>query len=136
MNLSIAAFVIALASAMAQGPAVAQGAAPAAASVPTAARLFAVEIKVGPNWDAARPAGEQAHFRDHSAHLKRLRDAGRIVVGARYGDNGLLIMSAATIDEVEAAMNADPSMSAGTFSYQVWPLAVFYPGAVAAEPRR
>ena len=70
------------------------------------------------------------------ADLKRLRDEGRIVVGARYSDKGLLVFRAASADEVREWMAGDPSMQAGTFTNTVHPFNVFYPGELAAPPRR
>lgn len=93
-------------------------------------RLFAVEIKVGPNWDSAKSPYEQAFFQEHSANLKRLREAGHIVMGARYSDIGLIVFSASSADEVRVHMSQDPSMTAGTFQYEVHPFNVFYPGLV------
>lgn len=95
--------------------------------------LFAVEIRVGPNWDASKPPADQAFFRDHSAHLKRLRDAGHIVMGARYSDVGLLVFQAATRDAVDAMMREDPSMQAGTFRYEVHSMNAFYPWRLPRE---
>ena len=90
--------------------------------------LFAVEIKVGKTWDPAKPPQQQAYFREHSANLRRMREAGILVVGARYSDIGLVVVSAATAAEVRAQMDQDPSIAAGTFVYEVHPLNVFYPG--------
>lgn len=98
--------------------------------------LFAVEIRIGKAWDPARPPQEQAYFREHSANLRRMRDAGILVVGARYSDIGLVIVSAATAADVRAQMDQDPAVSAGTFVYEVHPLAVFYPGELKARTRR
>ncbi len=109
----------------------------AAASSPTVeARLFAVEITTGPNWDPSKAPTEQSHFRDHSAHLKKLRDAGHIVMGARYSDKGLLVFTATSASEVKALMEQDPSMAAGTFKYGVHDFNVFYSGTLQARPRR
>ena len=88
---------------------------------------FAVEIKVGPNWDAARPPAEQAFFAEHSANLRRLRNAGHIVMGSRYSDIGLVIFSADSAEAVRAFMQQDPAMSAGTFRYEIHPINIFYP---------
>ncbi|MEM8984168.1 MAG: YciI family protein [Pseudomonadota bacterium] len=92
--------------------------------------LFAVEINVGPNWDDAKSPNQQAFFREHSANLKRLRDAGHIVLGARYADIGLIVFSATSAEEVRAFMADDPAMAAGTFKYDVHRFSVFYPGLV------
>ena len=95
------------------------------------ARLFAVEITVGPNWDSEKIANEQAYFKEHSANLKQLRAAGQIVMGARYSDNGLIVISATSADEVKTMMDKDPSITAGTFTYEVHDMFVFYPWATA-----
>lgn len=117
------------------GPAHAQTSAGASAPVPQI-RLYAVEIRTGPNWDQAKPAHEQAKFREHSANLKKLRDAGHIVIGARYSDKGLLVFSAHAAADVKAMMDQDPSIAAGTFTYDVHDFNVFYPGAVPGRPAR
>lgn len=98
-----------------------------------AVKHFAVEFRTGPAWDPAKPPGEQPHFAEHSANLKKLRQEGRIVLGARYGEVGLVVIAAASEDEVRAMIDADPSVQAGTFTYQLHPMSVFYPGCV--EPK-
>ena len=101
-----------------------------ASAAEAAEKLFAVEIKIGPNWDSSMPPNEQKFFSEHSANLKRLREEGPIVLGARYSDIGLIIFSASSAEEVRALMSQDPSMTAGTFRYEVHLLNVFYPGLV------
>ena len=96
----------------------------------TPKKLFAVEIKTGPNWDTSKTPYEQAYFKEHSANLKRMRDAGHIVMGARYSDIGLIIISAESAENVREFMAQDPSMEAGTFKYEVHAMNVFYPGMV------
>jgi uncharacterized protein YciI len=103
----------------------------AAAELP----LFAVEIRTGARWDAARPAQEQAHFREHSANLKRLRDAGVLQVGARYGDKGLVVLAAASEAAARAMLDEDPSFKAEVFRYEIHPMNVFYPGSLQRRAR-
>lgn len=97
------------------------------------ARLFVIEITVGPTWDSSRPPNAQPFFREHSANLRRLRDSGQLVVGARYSDKGLVVVRAGSLEEVHEMMAHDPSIEAGTFKYDVHPFAVFYPGSVGAD---
>ena len=88
--------------------------------------LFAVRFTTGPNWDETRPANEQEHFRDHSANLSQLRKQGRIVLGARYGEVGLVVLKARSIEEARSFIDRDPSIKAGIFRYSVDEFNVFY----------
>ncbi|MEZ5419072.1 MAG: YciI family protein [Vicinamibacterales bacterium] len=106
------------------------------AASPQSLPLFAVEITVGPNWDQSKPPQAQQYFREHSANLKRLRDAGSLVMGARYSDKGLVILAARSEDEARAFMDVDPSIKAGVFKYEVHAFSVFYSGTLAQPPRR
>ena len=92
--------------------------------------LFAVQIRTGAAWDAAKEPQDQTFFREHSANLKGLRDAGHLVLGARYADVGLIIIAAESEAQARGMMDADPSFAAGTFRYEVHPVNVFYPGTV------
>ena len=112
--------------------------APAAAVSPSPVQrqpLFGVEFRTGPAWDSTKPPHEQAFFKDHSSNLKRLRDAGHLLVGARYSDKGLIVLSAADETAARALVDADPSIANGVFVYAIHPFRVFYPGCLAAPER-
>lgn len=115
------------ASALAHGQVVEAPAAPL--------NLYAVEIRTGPAWDAARPTHEQAFFKEHSANLQRLRDAGQLVLGARYADKGLVIVQARSQVEARALIDADPAMRERVFVYELSDFNVFYGGTVQPKPR-
>jgi uncharacterized protein YciI len=93
-------------------------------------KTFAVEFRTGPGWDKAKPPGEQKHFADHSANLRKLRQEGRIVLGARYGEVGLVLLRAADEAEARALLAADPSLAAGVFTAQIHPFSAFMGGTV------
>ena len=122
-----------VAPAPATGPA---GANPASAPAAAALPLFAVELRTGARWDHARPAHEQAQFREHSTNLKRLRDQGHIALGARYADKGFLVVTAASAAAARELMEADPSIQAQVFAFELHEFRVFYPGCVSAPVRR
>lgn len=110
---------------------------PASAPSSTADQsLFAIEIKVGPKWDQARPPQEQVFFKEHSANLRRMRESGILVMGARYADKGLVIVAATNAAEARAQMEQDPSIAAGTFAFEVHPFSVFYAGELKPKARR
>jgi uncharacterized protein YciI len=98
--------------------------------------LFAVEFRTGPGWDSSKPASEQAHFREHSANLARLRKEGRVVVGARYSDKGFIVMTGSSADDVRVLLDADPAVQRRVFDVEVNEFFVFYGGCVAAASRR
>jgi uncharacterized protein YciI len=112
------------------------GAAGAQSQPPAGPRVYAVEIKVGPAWDSSKKPHEQSHFREHSANLKRLRDQGSLVLGARYSDKGLVILQAMSEQEAHAMMQQDPSVQGKVFVYEVHEFNVFYSGSVQTRPAR
>lgn len=131
---AVSAGLLALSAGAAARDALAQAPAPAAPNVPDKP-LFAVEVRTGPKWDAAVKPQDQPYFREHSAHLKRLRDEGHLLVGARYADKGLLVLAAASEAEVRGWIDADPSMQHQTFAYELHLFRVFYAGCVGAAKR-
>lgn len=98
--------------------------------------LFAIEITVGSRWDPAKRPQDQPHFREHSAHLKRLRDAGHLVAGARYANKGLVVLAAESEATARAMMEEDPSIKADIFKYEAHPFNVFYAGTLNLPPRK
>ena len=117
-----------LANTLAQTPA-------GVATTPPQGKLYIVEIKTGPQWDANKPAHEQSKFREHSANLKAIRDQGKLVLGARYADKGLIIVESATEQEARALFEQDPSIAEGVFAYTIFEFNVFYSGTVSARKR-
>jgi uncharacterized protein YciI len=106
--------------------------APAAGTPPP---LYAAVFKTGPRWDTAKAPGDQAFFKEHSANLAKLRAAGTIVMGARYADVGLVVVTAASEADALRLFDGDPSIAAGTFAIEIHRFSVFYPGFVGAPPK-
>ena len=84
--------------------------------------VYAVTIRTGPAWDQNKPPSEQVHFRTHSQNLFKLRQEGRIVLGGRYGEVGLILVRAANEKEARELFAADSSLTQGVFraEFQVW----------------
>lgn len=122
----LSALAASLASGFAQTPTAPAAAAPAP--------LFAAVFKTGAKWDPAKPPADQAYFAEHSAHLATLRASSRVVLGARYADVGLIVVTAASQAEARQLFEPDPSIAAGTFALEVHRFSVFYPGTVGAPP--
>lgn len=95
--------------------------------------LYLVEFTTGPGWDTAKPPSAQAGFAGHGANLRRLRDAGVLLYGARYGDKGVVLLRVADEAAARAELAADPAVAAGTFNAAVFEFRPFYPGEVPAN---
>jgi len=118
----------------------------AAEPSPPADRLFIVHFSTGPAWTAGKPPQEQPRFGEHGANLARLRKEGRIALGARFSDKGMIVVRFPTEEAARREIAADPGVAAGTFVFDVSPLQTFYDGclerraetpavtATAAEP--
>jgi len=67
---------------------------PAQTATPSAPppKMFAVRLTTGPTWDATKSPNEQTGMREHSANIARMRREGVVVLGARFGDTGLIIL--------------------------------------------
>jgi uncharacterized protein YciI len=100
--------------------------APQAAELP----LFIVHFTTGPAWVEGKPFPEQAHAREHSANLQRLRGRGSILIGARYGETGMVILRAESEESARAEIDQDPAVKSGTFKYTLSALRPFYNGCV------
>jgi hypothetical protein len=95
--------------------------------------LFALSFAVGPGWDATKPPGAQAGFREHSQNLARLRREGRILAGGRFGSLGLMLVRGRDSAEVRAQLAGDSTLTHGVFkaSIDVWQ--TIYEGPVPAK---
>lgn len=105
------------------------GAAQSASPAP-APRLFAVVFRTGPAWDKALFPPQQKHFKEHSQNLARLRSEGRMKVGGRFGEWGLILIEAQDEAEARAQIDRDASVAAGVFSAEVHAWSTFAPGCV------
>jgi hypothetical protein len=116
--------------------AAAQQAAEPAAAAASRERLYLVIFSLGPAWVAGKPPGEQTAFREHGQNLKRLRDADRIAMGARYADKGMIVLRSETEAAARGEIEADPGVRAGIFTFELNELVPFYSGYVGSTPRK
>jgi uncharacterized protein YciI len=98
--------------------------------------VFALVFRSGPAWDPAKAPGEQAFFADHSKNLRDLKAEGRIALGGRFSDMGLVLVRADSLADAQALVDRDPSVKNGTFRAEVHPFYAFMPGCVGMETPR
>jgi hypothetical protein len=82
-------------------------------------RMFAVRLTKGAAWDEAKSPNDQAGMREHSANIARIRREGLLVLGARFGELGLLVLRVPDEAAVQAQFAPDPTIASGVFKMQV-----------------
>jgi hypothetical protein len=93
-------------------------------------RTIALVFTTGSSWEGAKAPNAQAQFGSHSANLRRLKDAGVIVAGGRFGAYGLILVRAPTADSARAMLVPDSSLVVGTFKVEVSPWSTIYEGTI------
>ncbi|AOS45707.1 SnoaL-like domain protein [Lacunisphaera limnophila] len=93
--------------------------------------LYAVRLTTGPAWDAAKPPHDQAGMREHSANIARLRRESLLVLGARFGELGLLVLRLPDEAAVQSQLAPDPAIAAGVFKVQIDVFTPFAHGTTA-----
>jgi uncharacterized protein YciI len=86
----------------------------AAATAPN--QLYVFLYSAGPAWMAGLPMERQA-LGSHAGYIKGLLDEGRLVGGGRFEglDGGMAIVRAASLEEAQATLAADPAIVSGVF---------------------
>ena len=97
--------------------------------------LFAMEYTTGKNWDDGKKAHEQEYHEAHSSYLKKLREAGSIVLGGRYGDKELLVVKAESLAQAMLVTQQDSAVKFHTFQVSVYPFNALYPGYVGISEK-
>lgn len=110
--------------------ALAGGSALAAEDPPPADSLYIIEFTTGPGWVMGKPFAEQPYAADHSANLHRLREQGILVLGARHGTKGMVVLRIASEEAARAEIERDPAVKAGVFSYTIEEFKPFYGGCI------
>jgi hypothetical protein len=74
------------------------------------ARMYAVVLDHGPEWDGARSLREQDGWDEHAAFMDALVDEGFIVLGGPIGDGSRVLHAVFADDEetIRARLGADP----------------------------
>lgn len=92
--------------------------------------LFVVTYTTGPAWDHAKSPGEQLYFKEHSASLSKLRKEGVIKAGARFGEKGMIFISAGSLSHAKEIIHGDVAVSHKLFEADVQKMLVFYDGCL------
>jgi hypothetical protein len=124
--IALLALVSAAAVAQVQAP---SPVAPSAVAAPP--RLYAVRLSTGPAWDAAKSPNDQSGMKEHSANIARMRREGTLVLGARFGELGLLVLRVPDETAVRTQLAPDPTAANGVFKVQIDVFSPFAHGTTA-----
>lgn len=79
------------------------------------AKLFVIIYRPGPNWLSGVPMRDQGLI-DHFHYMRELHESGRMLLAGPLGeDSGLVIVRAATKEEVDEIVKSDPAVVEGKF---------------------
>lgn len=92
--------------------------------------LYIVTYTTGSAWDLNKPPHEQPYFKEHSARLGQLRKEGVIKFGARYGEKGMIVISATTSSAAKEIVFMDHAVINKLFVADVQKLNIFYDGCL------
>lgn len=92
--------------------------------------LFIVTYTTGPAWDVSKSPGEQLGFKEHSTNLGTWRKEGVIKFGARYGDKGIIFISAASTEAAGILILGDQAVVNKIFLADIKKLNPFYFGCI------
>ena len=73
---------------------------------------------------------EQPYFKEHSARLGQLRKDGVIKAGARFGEKGLIVITATSLIAAKEIIVADVAVINKLFNAEVEKLNIFYDGCL------
>jgi hypothetical protein len=84
----------------------------------------------GSGWDTTKSPSAQPHFSEHGKNLQRLRAAGAVALGARYGDYGMVVFKSGNIDSVRSLFSTDSLVLKDILHMELHPFLPFYPGTI------
>lgn len=98
----------------------------AAAPAPKLVKYYMGFLKKGPKWTAQPPADGKQIQAGHMAHLKKMADAGYLVVAGPFGGDaeirGILVFRGTTaMEEMKMLAEKDPAVEAGRLAVEIHP---------------
>jgi hypothetical protein len=96
----------------------------------TADSLFIVVYTPGSSWDFKKQPQEQAYFSNHSKMLSTLRKEGRIKIGGRYSDKGMILLQSNSLQDARSIVFGDSAVINKLFTAELFSFSAFYKGCI------
>jgi hypothetical protein len=91
---------------------------------------IAAQFSRGSQWDTVKAPIAQPHFADHGRNLQRLQREGKIALGARFGEFGLVVFKTGNEQEVRAMFAEDSLVVKDILTMKLMPFNPFYKGCI------
>ena len=92
--------------------------------------LYIVVYTPGSSWDFKKQPQEQAYFSNHSKMLSTLRKEGRIKIGGRYSDKGVILLLSNSLQDARSIVFSDSAVINKLFTAELFPFSAFYKGCI------
>ena len=96
----------------------------------TTQQYYSALFSRGENWDSSKQPNEQPYFAEHGKNLKRLKDEGKIAIGSRFGDFGLVVIRSNSEQEVRSLFAGDSLVIKNILKMEIHKFNPFYKGCI------
>lgn len=93
-------------------------------------RYTAALFSRGDSWDSTKTPNEQPYFSQHGKNLKRLKEEGKIAIGARFGEFGMVVFKSDNAEEVRSFFSNDSLVLMKYLKMELHPFNPFYKGCI------
>ena len=84
----------------------------------------------GEQWDTTKQPNEQPHFPEHGKNLHRLRTEGKIALGGRFGELGLVVFKSDSEAEVRSFFSSDSLVLKNILNMELNTFTPLYKGCI------
>ncbi len=93
-------------------------------------QYYAALFSRGEHWDTTKRPNDQPHFAEHGKNLQRLKTEGRIALGGRFGELGLVIFMSDSETEVRSFFSSDSLVLKDILKMELTKFNPFYKGCI------
>ncbi len=95
-----------------------------------APQYYAALFSRGAGWDTTKGPNAQPFFKEHGLNLSRLKKEGKIAIGARYGEMGMVVFPAESEEEVRGHFFNDSLVVKDILRMEIVKFNPFYKGCI------
>ncbi len=93
-------------------------------------QYYAAVFSRGEHWDMTKQPNEQTYFYNHGKNMQRLRTEGKIALGGRFGELGLVVFNSGSEAEVRSFFSSDSLVLKNILKMELHVFQPFYKGCI------